>query len=236
MPRWTKILLKTLGVIVALIVVIFTALGFYVNSHKKELLSSITKKLNENLNGTLTVGDMDPTFFNGFPGISLTLKNVVMKDQQWNVHKHTLLDAKRFNVTVNVMALLKGTIEIKKVSINDAAVYLYTDSTGYSNTSIFKKKKKEEPKKDNKESSTEIRKFTLDRVSFVLDNQKGSKLFQFEVNDLDGNMEYPDSGWNASLKLKTLVKSLAFNTQKGSFIKDRLLDCLLYTSDAADER
>ncbi len=224
MPRWTKILFKTLGVIIALIVVIFTALGFYVNSHKKELLSSITKKLNENLNGTLTVGDMDPTFFSGFPGISLTLKNVVMKDLQWNNHRHTLLDAKRFNVAVNVMALLKGTIEIKKVSINDAAVYLYTDSTGYSNTSIFKKKKKEEPKKDNNESSAEIRKFALNKVSFVLDNQKGNKLFQFDVDDLDGNMEYPDSGWNASLKLKTLVKSLAFNTQKGSFIKDRLLE------------
>lgn len=224
MPRWTKIVLKTLAILIALILVIFIGIGLYVGSHKKELLASITAKLNENLNGTLTVGDMNPSFFGGFPGVSLSLRDVVVKDQQWQVHRHTLLEAKRFKVSVNVMALLKGTVLIKKIDIDQAAVYLYTDSTGYSNTSIFKKKKEEQPPKDKKSTPPEISRFSLNQVSFVMDNQKGHKLFQFEVNKLEGKMDYPLlGGWHADLKLNTLVRSLAFNTQKGSFIKDKLL-------------
>lgn len=225
MPRWIKITLRVFAVFIVLIVLVFTVLGLYVNSHKKQLLASITKKLNENLNGSLTVGDMDPSFFSGFPGVSLALKDVVIKDEQWTVHHHTLLEAKSFKVAVNVIALLKGTIEIKKIDINHAAVYLYTDSSGYTNTAVFKKKEEEKRAADKRSASAEFRRFSLNQVSFVLDNQKGGKLFQFEVDKLDGKMDYPLlGGWHADLNLKVLVKSLAFNTKKGSFVKNQLLD------------
>ena len=39
----------------SLILIAWIAFAAYVQSHKKELLSSITTQLNENLNGTLTI-------------------------------------------------------------------------------------------------------------------------------------------------------------------------------------
>jgi hypothetical protein len=36
-------------------------------------------------------------------------------------------------------------------------------------------------------------------------------------------MEYPDSGWTGKIKLMTKVNSFAFNTRKGSFLKDKTL-------------
>ena len=225
MPRWTKIILWIFAGLVGLVFLVFAGLAFYVNTHKKDLLVSITKQLNKNLNGSLTIGSMDPTFLGGFPRVSLNLKNVVMKDSLWANHHHTLLEAKNFDVSVNPLALLTGTIEIRKVSINDATIYLYTDTNGYSNTSIFRKKdKKKKPEADEGGSAAEVKKFSLARVNFVLDNQKGHKLFQFAVEELKGDMDYGWSGWEADLKLKTMVKSLAFNTRRGSFIKDKLLE------------
>nr|WP_068887095.1 AsmA family protein [Pedobacter panaciterrae] len=225
MPRWSKITLKVLGILVGLVFLIFSALAFYVNSNKKSLLETITQKLNKNLNGTLTIESMEPTFLRGFPGVSISLKNVVMKDSLWQNHQHTLLNAKDFEVSVNTLALLKGTIEIKKIGINDAQIYLFTDSNGYSNTAIFRKKDKTNKPKDDSQSSTEVRKFTLNNVSFVVDNKKGHKLFEFDIYDLKGNIDYPLlGGWDADIKLKTLAKSLAFNTRRGSFIKDKLLE------------
>lgn len=225
MPRWSKITLKVLGIIIGVVLLIFSALALYVNSNKKSLLETITQKLNKNLNGTLTIESMDPTFLRGFPGVSISLKNVVMKDSLWKNHQHTLLNAKELEVSVNTISLLKGTIEIKKIGINDAQIYLFTDSNGYSNTAIFRKKDKSKKPKDDSESSTEIRKFALNNVSFVVDNKKGHKLFQFDIYDLKGNMDYPLlGGWDAEIKLKTLAKSLAFNTRRGSFIKDKLLE------------
>lgn len=225
MPRWSKITLKILGGLVALVLIIFTAIGLYVNANKKTLLETITKQLNKNLNGTLTIGNMEPTFFKGFPGVSISLKNVVMKDSLWKTHQHTLLEAKDFDVSVNTMALLTGTIEIKKIGISNAKIYLFTDSNGYSNTAIFRKKdKKKKPQTEEESSDARLKKFSLKQVSFVVDNKKGHKLFQFDVEMLSGDMDYSFSGWEAKLKLKTIARSLAFNTRRGSFIKDKMLE------------
>lgn len=225
MPRWSKIALKTFAIIIGVVLIAYIGIALYVNANKKSLLLSISKELNKNLNGTMTIGSMDPTFLKGFPGVSVSLKNVVLKDSLWNVHRKTLLDAKDFEVSVNTLALLTGTIEIKKIVISNASVYLFTDSNGYSNTSLFKKKDKKK-KDDNKDSSSpaEIRKFSLRNVAFAVDNLKGNKLFQFQVQDITGNIDYPASGWEADFQLKTLVKSLAFNAKRGSFIKDKLLE------------
>jgi hypothetical protein len=223
MPHWTKIALKIFSGILGLILFIYIAVAIYVHLNKEALLVTITKELNKNLDGSLTIRDMDPTFLRGFPGVALTLDDVLMKDKNWNRHRHTLLTAKKLNIDVNTLALLRGTIQIKKIDISQANIYLFTDSSGYSNTSIFKENKN---KGHNGESSTvpELRRFTLDKVNFIIHNQKGHKLFHFQINHFSGKMDYLSSGWRASLKLNTLVKSLAFNTRRGSFLKDKVFD------------
>jgi len=224
MPLWLKRSLQIFGSLVILIIIIFIGLAIYVNANKKELLLSITAELNKNINGSLTVDSMEPTFLKGFPGVSVSLKKVEIRDSLWKVHHHSLLEAEDFDISVNAMALLRGTIEIRKISITDAAVYLFTDSSGYSNTSIFKKKPSQERSKEDKASPAEIRRFDLSNVRFIMDNRKGNKLFLFAVQDFSGKVDYPSSGWKAAFNLKTLVRSLAFNTKRGSFIKDKLLE------------
>jgi hypothetical protein len=223
MPRWSKIALKILGVILILISIGYIAIAIYVNSHKKELLTTITKELNKNLDGSLVVQNMEPSFLKGFPGVSLTLKNVVMKDKQWSQHQHTLLNAKLFDISVNTSGLLRGTIEIDKITISNASIYLFTDSNGYTNTSIFRKKKSVDSVGQSS-SSTEINKFQFKNVDFVFDNQKSNKLFQFAIDRLTGKIDYTDSGWDADVNLNALTKSLAFNTRRGSFIQNKQVD------------
>lgn len=225
MPLWLKRSIQIFSALIVLIIVIFIGLALYVGANKKELQASITKELNKNLNGNLTIATIEPTFLKGFPNVSVSLKKVEIKDSLWNVHHHSLLTAGDLDISVNTMALLKGTIEIKKVTINDASIYLYTDSNGYSNTSVFKKKPKKEPEvKDDSSSPAQLRRFDLNAVRFILDNRKGNKLFLFAIQDFSGKIDYPSSGWKADVNLKTLVRSLAFNTKRGSFVKDKLLE------------
>ncbi len=225
MPRWIKNVLKTIAVLAGLLLIAFIAATMYISFNKKAILADITKVLNKNLHGGgLTIGGMDPTFLKGFPNISLSLKDIVLKDSLWEKHHHTLLDAKELNISVNTLALFSGTISINKITINQANIYLFTDSTGYSNTFVFKKNtQQKEPQDKNNSSVTELRKFALNDVKFVLNNQKGHKLFQFNVAELNGKMNYPGDNWNASVNLKVMVNSLAFNSLRGSFIKDKLV-------------
>lgn len=225
MPRWSKIALRIFGILVGLVILVFIGLAWYVNAHKKELLVTITKQLNGGISGQITIESMEPTFLRGFPGVSMRLNNVIVRDSLWEQHKHSLLEAKDIEVSVNALKLLTGTIQIKKMGINNASIYLYTDSNGYSNTAIFKKKSNiKVEKKENSESNLEIRRLSLNNVNFLVDNKKGNKLFHFVVDDLDGNIDYSWSDWEAKVNLKAIAKSLAFNTKRGSFIKDQLLE------------
>ncbi|WP_316819034.1 AsmA family protein [Pedobacter nyackensis] len=225
MPRWSKIALITFAALVAFVLLLYVGLAFYVNTNNKTLLAKITTQLNKNLNGSMTIGSMDPTFLKGFPGVSLRLNNVIIKDSLWNTHRHNLLEASEFDVSVNMLGLLKGNIEIGKIGINNSTIYLYTDSNGYTNTAVFKKKKSTPATDESGSAPAQIRKIALNNVNFVVDNQKGHKLFHFVVDELTGKIDYPFlGGWDANIELKTIAKSMAFNTRRGSFIKDKLLE------------
>ncbi|TWR28055.1 AsmA family protein [Mucilaginibacter achroorhodeus] len=225
MPKWLKISLKIVGGVVLLFVLIIVGATVYISFNKAKVLKMVNEQLSKSVDGTLVIGDMKPNFFRGLPNVSITLQNVLVRDKQFEKHKHTLLNAKSFNVSLNTLSLFKGTIDINHIAISDADIDLFTDSTGYSNTAVFKKDNKQV--KDNKSessSATQLKNFSFDDVNFTVDNRKDNKLFNFSINDLKGNMAYPDSGWRANFHLDVLAKSMAFNTKKGSFIKNKKLN------------
>ncbi|RZL24362.1 MAG: AsmA family protein, partial [Pedobacter sp.] len=224
MQRWLKISLKILAVIFTLIIVIWLGAAYYINHNNKSILNTILTQLNANVNGKIEVGSMETTLLKGFPGVSVSLKKVQLRDSLWAQHKHDLLNAKDIDVSLNIFSLIAGNIKINKIGINNAGVYLYTDSNGYSNTSMFKSKTPGKPVSEKDQQAFEIKKIAFNNVNLVVDNQKRLKLFNFLVEELNGNIDYPDSGWNGNIKLKTLVKNFAFNTKKGSFLKDKQLE------------
>lgn len=204
-------------------IVAYVSLAWYINTHKDEVLASVTEELNESIIGSLEIGNMEPTFLQGFPRVALRLENVVLKDSLYKNHRKILLKAGSLDVSVNALALMRGTIEIKKISIANAAVNLFTDAAGYSNASVFKKGKKKESGNGGG-SFPELSKLDLDKVNFVIDNQKMGKLYSFSVNELDGGIDYTDEGWEADIRLNTLANSMAFSTRKGSFVKGKRIE------------
>jgi hypothetical protein len=224
MPKWLKTSLKIIAGFVLLIVVILIGFTLYITYNKTKVLKMVNDQLAKSVDGTLIIGDMSPNFFRGFPDISLTLKNVIIRDKNFAQHKHTLLDAKDFNISVNTAALFRGTIDINHIDISNAAIDLFTDSAGYSNTAVFKKdNKKVKDNPSESSSTTQLKEFSLSNVTFTVDDRKAHKLFNFAVNDIRGKMAYPDSGWRAKFHLDVLAKSMAFNSLRGSFIKNQQL-------------
>jgi hypothetical protein len=224
MAGWLKVLLKIVGALLLLLIILLTGLSIYVSGHKEKILSLVTADFNKNLNGKLNVGGLETSFFSSFPNLSVTLLNVSLRDKEWEHHHQSLLEGKKLSVAVNVAALLKGVISIHHVSINDAAIILYTDSTGYSNTSIFKKDSLKSDKKSKSSLSAQLGRLSLENVSFTIDDQRAKKLFKFEVTRLKSVLDFPDSGWRANLHINVLSKSMAFKMKNGSFIKDKVLE------------
>jgi hypothetical protein len=222
MPTWAKTSLKIIAALVLLLVLLVVGATVYITYRKDKFLKLVNTELNKSIDGTIIIGDMHPQFFKRFPNVSLGLDNVLLRDRRFALHHHTLLDAKSFDVSLNTVDLLKGTITINHIDISNAAVDLYTDSSGYSNIEMFKKASGKPNDKSAKSSSaTQIDKFSLTNVGFKVDDQKAKKLFDFIVNDLHGNMEHPDSGWHAAIHLDVTARSMAFSTLLGSFIKNK---------------
>jgi hypothetical protein len=224
MPRWLKISLKIMGALMLLIIAVLIGLSIYVSTHKEKILALVTTDLNKNIDGKLNVGGFDISFIKSFPNLSVTLENVSLQDKQWARHHQTLLVAKKFDVAVDVSALLRGTISVNHIDINDAAIDLYTDSTGYSNSSVFKNKSSKKDTANSGSSSAQVGRFSLSNVVFTVDDRRAKKLFKFEVRGLKSRMAYPDSGWTADMHLNVKAKSMAFSTTHGSFIKDKVVE------------
>src|ERR1700752_3283928 len=100
MPRILKIILRLLAALVVIVILLFIGSLWYVNSHKDKMLQLVNRELNQKLDGTIIIGDMQPDFFHSFPNISLGLKNVLIRDKRFSEHHRTLLDAKNFAISV----------------------------------------------------------------------------------------------------------------------------------------
>lgn len=216
--RWTKIGLKVIGIFFGIVLVAWMAIAAYVNANKKELLQSITTQLNENLKGKLFIESMEPALIRGFPGISISLNNVVLRDSLWDKHHHDVLHAKEVYIAVNAFSILSGNPTIKDISLQNGKIYLFTDSTGYRNTDLFRKSGSESKGGGGRKR---IKRIFLSSMSVIVDNQLKHSLFDFSIRKATGSIKYSNNGWSAEVSLNTLVNSLAFKTTKGSFLKNK---------------
>lgn len=220
MPRWLRISLIASGSLIVLVIVLWFVLALVVRSRKAEILAEITGQLSDRISGNLEIQDMEPSLIKSFPNISVTLKNVSLKDSLYPVHKHALLNVQEVFVKVNSFALLRKRVDIRQVSLKDGSIYMYTDSTGFSNTYLLKGK--EHPKPAAGKQPT-IRRVILENVQFTMENHVKLKLFHLDIRNLEGEMEYDTSGWQANVNLETRINDLQFNTTKGSYAKEKLL-------------
>ena len=206
--------------LLGLILVSAIGLRIYFENNKTEIVKKINTQINENISGEAKIGDIGYKFLIGFPNFTVVLKDLELKDSLIAIHNRPVLKAGEIEVRLNVMSLLKNEVKIRKIVINDATIDLYKDKNGISNSNIFKPKKN----KAKSKTTTFIDEVVLKNVNFISENQQGNKLFNFEIKSLKSKIEFSGEDWKTDVTLKTLAKSLAFNTQKGSFVKEKEID------------
>jgi hypothetical protein len=229
MRKRIRIALIVFGSLLGVLVILWLGLAWYIRQHKTELLHQISVILNDRLNGgTLSIKDMEPSLVRSFPDISVSLQDVTIKDSLWSHHHHTLLEVSRIFVKVNTLALIRKKLDIKQVSLENGTIYLFTDTAGYTNTSIIKKKEQgDSTSASGRSVGPDITGLQLVKMHFVMDNLQKGKLFDFEIDYLKGKVKNNSAGWKFSMTTELMVKSLSFNTDRGSFLKDKKIETTL---------
>lgn len=204
---------------------LWLALALYIHLNRETFLRQITDRLNQRLHGTLTIQEMNPSLLRSFPHVSMELETVQLKDSLWQQHHHPLLDVQRIFVKVNTFSLLRRRMDIREITIEDGSIYLYTNSSGYTNTSVFSKPHHKKGSRSGKDA--DIGSIALRNMDLVVDNRQKHKLFSFNIRTLKGSIDASDSVLHFEVRTRLLVNSFSFNTFRGSYLARQELETVL---------
>ena len=206
-----------------LLFLLWVALAIYIEKKKDSLLEKARAEIGARIGGTLRIGHLDISLFRHFPAVTLQLTDVSLKDSAWEGHHHDLLQAGSIYVSCSVFrSLFAGRIELNTVSLEHATIYFYTDSTGYSNTYLFKARSdSSRPAEQNKPA--DLPDIVFSDVRWVIDMQDRHKLFDLNFRRLNASIDQEDRTLRFAVATALTTKSFAFNTEKGSFVRDKSL-------------
>lgn len=181
-------------------------------------------EISNQINGRVTIGNIELSFLRNFPHISVLLHDVSITDTLFNIHHHTFFKGKNIFVSINVLKLINHEPPLKGIKLQTGELYLYTDSTGYTNSYLLHTKKDSVNNNQQSEAKNELKDLYFKDVRFVVDDRKKGKLHELIINQLKVKVDNRESHLSLFTKANILIKSLAFNKVKGSFVKDKIFN------------
>lgn len=214
--------LKVLGVIFGILVVLYIIAFAYISANKKSIIKQVTESVSKKLNGNVTIGDVELSFLRTFPSASVLLHDVMITDTMYAQHHHPFLQAKEVFAELSIMGLIKKKSAVNGVRVEHASVYLFTDTSGYSNTYLFTSKNNGAATKESDDSKNELKSVVLKDVRLTVNDMQKQKLHDFAISNLRLKEDDEENGvLTFSTKADVLVHSLAFYLPAGSFVKDK---------------
>ena len=198
---------------------VYTAAYIYVAFNRKSIIEQIKEQVSAKLNGTVQISDISLGFFSTFPHISVQLENVSVTDTLFSQHHHPFFQGKKIFLNLSVINIIQKKSPVNGIKVDKGQLYVYTDTTGYTNAYLFTPKSNQKTDSTSK-SNSDIESLKLRDVRFILNNLQKNKLYDFDVTRINCDITKTDSILRFKSKNNILIHNLAFNTNKGSYAKE----------------
>jgi uncharacterized protein YhdP len=208
-----------------LLFLFWATLAIYVEWKKDSLLEKARSEINTRIGGTLQIGHAEISLFRHFPAVTLSLSDVSLRDSAWQRHRHDLLQAERVYISFSPFrSLLHRRVELGAVFLDNATLYFYTDSTGYSNTYLLKDRDSSSRSPSTTSGAGgDLPTVVLSNVRWVMDRQDKHKLFDLSFHRLTAIIKREDRMLQFEVTTMLTANSFSFSTEKGSFIRGKPL-------------
>jgi hypothetical protein len=224
LTRTIKYALRTIGIIVAIFFVLCIVAFIYVSANKKKIIKEVTDEISKKINGNVSIGDVDLSFLKNFPQTSVLIRHVSVTDTMFAKHHHEFFNADEVFVQLSLLKLIKKESAINGIKIVNASIYLFTDSSGYTNAYLLKPKSNDSVKASSpavKPENSLLKSVELEHVKLTLDDRYREKLYDFAVKNLRVKIDDQNTVTDFSAKADVMVHSLAFMLSNGTFLKDK---------------
>jgi hypothetical protein len=189
--------------------------------NKASIIKQVTAEVGKKINGKVTVGDVDLSFFSQFPKVSVVLNHISITDCMYAQHKHAFFKANHLFARLSIWRLIRKQAPLNGLRVDQGEIYLYTDSTGYTNGYLVQEKKDAGASKTASSERNELKSVILNDVSLIIDDRLKKKLHNYFVNSLNLKLDDKDDQsffFNAKADIK--IHHMAFNLARGSFFKE----------------
>lgn len=217
--KFLRITLRVIAIIVIVLISLLFALSIYINANKRDILGKINATINKNISGKLEVKDIDISTITSFPFLAVNLQNVRLLD---SVYHKPLLDCEEISCRINLFKIADIQQQLSQVIMKNGTISLYTNTTGYNNTSVLFK-----PNQNNQSTSAHpfvIHEIELSNIDFLITNDQKQKEFAFHIDDVDAELSKKDSVLKIETRLNTMVKKMIFNHKKGSYLENNTVE------------
>lgn len=231
MPKPLKYALRILAALLLLWLLVGVGAWIYFRTHRKELTARANTFLNERFRGTIHIDDIGINFLDNFPYPALRVSGVTIDDSVYALKGIHTLSLERVVVIPGFKGLFSGKPSIRKVVLAGGSLYLYRDSSGYYNGYVWTTESQAASTKKTQAQSLPVE-IQLENVNLTIADSTRYKSYGFQVHYL--SMVQGLNGWKT--RLNVIVQSLAFNTHKGSFLKDQEVRGDGFLDYAADQK
>jgi hypothetical protein len=213
-----RITVKVLLCLFGIVLVLFAVVSIYVESNKKEILDKLRKGISENLRSEIKYRDADITIWRNFPFIGVRFYDISVQD---SVYHMPFFQMKEVAGKVSLVQYFRKDIELRDLYLANGVLHVFTDTSGYTNRYLIKFRKNDTARQGK---HVLLNHASLRNVRLILENRQRSKLFDFVFQKLDADIDLSGQLWKIGLKNKALINSMAFNLEKGSYVKGQTME------------
>lgn len=217
-PKWSKWLLRIVGMFFGLILISWLTLSWYINYKKAHFIHQITEYFHEHMSGTLTIKDLEPSIIKTFPKLSIRLDEIVIYDSLYEDHGIKTLDLDHAYIQLNFFSLLTSHPKFDRILLSEGQINLFHWENDYTNMYLFKS----DPKKKKKQNQDiEIQLFSLEKIHFDYVDEIKNKRHTIDINALNAKITPFKDSIGIYTDLNLFVHQLGFNLSRGVFLNNK---------------
>ena len=217
--RWLKIAgFSLLGILILPILLAVVLLWMY----NGEIIQYVKQEVREQYGMNSDFKKSEITIFSDWPNASLVLHEIQLRDTLDILNNKPFLNAEKIILSLKIIPLLKKEFNFNTIVIKKAIVQIWIDSSGRSNVSFLK----QDGLKDTsafESNGLRFKNIKLSDLHLIYMDAEKHKAIDVEWSTLHIKVKREKSMRLLDLNGKCLVNRLAFNTEKGDFLKGRRL-------------